>query len=67
MVRMAVFCSVYIDWDDVDSVARRDVGTSKLSTTTIVMPYTAEEERWIGDQFKFVDEAFRLVHPLCLY
>ena len=63
LVKMAVFCSVYIDWDDVDSVTRRDVdaATATLPTSNIVMPYTEEEERWVHAQFKFVDEAFRLV------
>ena len=63
LVKMAVFCSVYIDWDDVDSVTRRDVdaATATLPTSNIVMPYTEEEERWVNAQFKFVDEAFRLV------
>ena len=63
LVKMAVFCSVHIDWDDVDSVTRRDVdaATATLPTSNIVMPYTEEEERWVNAQFKFVDEAFRLV------
>ena len=63
LVKMAVFCSVYIDGDDVDSVTRRDVdaATATLPTSNIVMPYTEEEERWVNAQFKFGDEAFRLV------
>jgi hypothetical protein len=53
LVKMAVFCSYFMEWDEIGAVVKcnNDDGTSsKVVSLNLVMPYTAEEECWITEQ-----------------
>ena len=54
--KMAVFFAYNIDWNKLAESSRVE-----LSRSNIVMTYTMEEEVWLSQQLKLVDEAFRSV------
>jgi hypothetical protein len=53
--QMAVFCTNNIDWEE-KAQKRLD-----FSGSNVVLTYTVEEEAWLGQQLKLVDEAFRSI------
>ena len=60
LVKMAVFCSYFMEWDDMGAmvkqgddmtrVARFGEEPRRVACLNIVMPYTDEEECWISEQ-----------------
>ena len=60
LIKMAVFCSYFMEWDDMGAmvkqgddmtrVARFGEEPSRVAYLNIVMPYTDEEECWISEQ-----------------
>ena len=56
--QMAVFCTYNIDWNEITEPGQKRLD---FSGSNIVMTYTVEEEAWLGQQLKLVDEAFRSI------
>ena len=51
LVKMAVFCSFFMEWDEIGAVVKcNNDDKSKVASLNLVMPYTAEEECWINGQ-----------------
>ena len=63
-VKMAAFCACNIAWDGIqvidenETVCKADP-SFKFSVFNLTMTYTDEEELWLGNQFKHINEAFR--------
>ena len=56
--KMALFCTYNTNWEKLASDGRKDID---IAMSNLVMPYTLEEEAWLINQFRLVDNAFRSV------
>jgi hypothetical protein len=60
LVEMTAFCSENISWDTPDVITGQDVNKVQGYSMSGKL-YTKEEELWIAEQFKQINEAFRSV------
>ncbi len=53
LVKMAVFSSFFMEWDEIGAVVKcNNDDKSVVDNLNLVMPYTAEEECWINEQVR---------------
>ena len=58
-VTMSVFVASNIDWSEI--IFAQNLFQTNVRSFNLIMGYTREEEAWLHDKFKQLDEAYRSV------